>query len=108
MHEGLNTKILEKWRNAQEGDRGRFAPRPKVFQFRSRADRREREIPVDYLSRDQLCPRNDVIGTIMLKKEVVSAVSNFRPADIDEDRRRNSQFSPYTMLERAVIGGEEA
>lgn len=44
----------------------------------------------------------------MLKKEVVSAVSNFRPADIDEDRRRNSQFSPYTMLERAVIGGEEA
>lgn len=68
------------------------------------------KIPVDYLSRDQLCPRNDVIGTIMLKKEVVSAVSNFRPADIDEDRRRNSQFSPYTMLviERAVIGGEEA
>lgn len=66
------------------------------------------KIPVDYLSRDQLCPRNDVIGTIMLKKEVVSAVSNFRPADIDEDRRRNLQFSPYTMLERAVIGGEEA
>lgn len=43
MHEGVNAKILEKWRNAQEGDRGRFAPRPKVFQFRSRADRRERE-----------------------------------------------------------------
>lgn len=37
---------------------------------------------------------DDVIGAIMPKKDASKSVvaSNFRPADIDEDRRRNSQF----------------
>lgn len=37
---------------------------------------------------------DDVIGAIMPKKDASKSVVafNFRPADIDEDRRRNSQF----------------
>lgn len=60
MHEGVNAKILEKWRNARETGRETAADslRDRKSSSFERIEEREREkISVDYLSRDQLCSR---------------------------------------------------